>query len=121
MCEARIREFIFEGSHPETFPTHTSASRITSLDHEVADDTVEYDAIIVSLLYESDEVLDCLRCCFWKEFEYDITMIRRKLYFWIGHRKRVIEKRTEKIDGRKYSKTRSSRQKNFFERNLLIV
>ena len=83
MCEARIRELIFEGSHPETFPTHTSASRITSLDHEVADDTVEYDTIIVSLLYESDEVLHCLRCCFWKEFEGDSTMIGGKEDFWI--------------------------------------
>ena len=83
MCETRIREFIFEGSHPETFSTTTSTSRITSLDHEVADDTVEYDAIIISLLYESDEVLDCFRCCFWKEFERDSTMIGGKEDFWI--------------------------------------
>ena len=83
MCEARIREFIFEGSHPETLPSRTSTSGITSLDHEFSDDTVEYDTIIVSLLCESDEVLDGFRCCFWKEFERDITMIGGKEDFWI--------------------------------------
>jgi hypothetical protein len=34
---------------------------------------VEYDTIIVSLLGESDEILDSLWCCLRKELESDIS------------------------------------------------
>lgn len=36
------------------------AGRITSLDHKIWDDAVEYDAIVVASLRKSREVLACL-------------------------------------------------------------
>ena len=47
---------------------------------------MEYDTIIVSLLGESDKVLDSLGCCLWVELEDDVSVIGREFYFWIGHR-----------------------------------
>ncbi len=46
---------------------------------------MKYDTIIVSLLCESDEVLDCLRCYIWIELEGDITVIGGEENARIGH------------------------------------
>lgn len=61
VCERTI-ELILEGTEPERLAPSACPSRITSLDHEVSDHTMEYNPIIVSLLRETDEILDRLGC-----------------------------------------------------------
>ena len=58
---------------------------------------MEYNSIIVSLLREADEVLDCLGCTLRIELEDDITEVGGELDFWIGHTVRVIREQMTEI------------------------
>jgi hypothetical protein len=81
-----IGELIFESSLPDTLPSSTSTRRISSLDHEITDHAVKYDAIIITTLRETHKVLDRFRRILRIEFECDISEVRRERDLRIGHR-----------------------------------
>lgn len=61
------REFIRELTAPNGLATRTIAKRVSGLNHELADDAMKYDIVVVPVLRVRHKVLHRLRCGFWKE------------------------------------------------------
>jgi len=62
---------VFKGLSPDGFTSSTGASRVAALDHELFDDSMEDDAVVVAVLYVGAEVLAGLRCDVVEELQFD--------------------------------------------------
>jgi hypothetical protein len=96
-------KFIFKFFTIHTFPSSTSTSRVTSLDHKISHHTMKYRTCIVATLCEFDEIF----CCPWdfvcKDFERDITMVGVKRYgriLWHIYKEGNSMKDTTKKEGK---------------------
>jgi hypothetical protein len=59
-------ELVFKVSTPTTLSTSPISERITSLQHELLDDSVENDVVVVTIVDVRDKVLDCFRGSIWE-------------------------------------------------------
>ena len=59
-------ELVFKVSTPTTLSTSPISERITSLQHEFLDDSVENDIVVVAIVDMCDEVFDRLRGSVWE-------------------------------------------------------
>lgn len=64
-------EFILEFLSVDTLPSSPRRSRVSSLDHEVLDDSMKHCCVIVSLSSESDKVRAGFRSLFREELDLD--------------------------------------------------
>ena len=60
-------ELILKLSTPDTVATCTVTQRVSGLDHELRDDTMEDDALVVATARMTNEVLDRLRRLLWEQ------------------------------------------------------
>lgn len=71
-----IPKFILKVPSPETLPARTVAQWISRLEHELLDDTMEGDIVVVPFSRESNKVLDGLVHFVGEETQLDITQRR---------------------------------------------
>lgn len=65
---------VFKVFAPDGLATHASASWVATLDHELFDDAVKDDAIIVTVLDVCGEVFASLRCDVFEQLELNVTL-----------------------------------------------
>mmetsp|Transcript_75896 Transcript_75896/g.158259 ORF Transcript_75896/g.158259 Transcript_75896/m.158259 type:complete len:672 (+) Transcript_75896:34-2049(+) len=66
-------EFVLEFASPNTFSASAIALWISSLDHEALDDSVEDDAVVITIVRMNSEILDCLRALLVKQLDDDVS------------------------------------------------
>lgn len=66
-------EFVLKLAPPQRLATRAVSQRVAGLEHELFDDTVEDDAVVVSLSREADKILHCFGNMLREEAEMDVT------------------------------------------------
>jgi len=66
-------ELVFELLPPDTSTTCSITQRVTGLDHELGDDTMEDNAFVVATTRVANKVLHCFGCLLREETNVDIT------------------------------------------------
>lgn len=69
-------EFVVEFRAIDTLATHPGAGWITSLDHEVPDDSVENNTVVIPISGKSDEIRTRFRRFCDEKFDLDSSEIR---------------------------------------------
>ena len=70
----RADAFIFKVLTPDRLPAHASASWVAALDHELFNDTVEDDAIVIAVFRVCAEVLARFRCDVVEQLAFDAAL-----------------------------------------------
>lgn len=66
-------EFVLKFTTPNGLPPSSVPQRVACLDHEALDDSVEEEAIIVTILAMGGEILDSSWALFRIELQLDVT------------------------------------------------
>ena len=82
-------KLIFESTIPDALASSASTGGISSLDHKISDNSMEDNAIIISLFHESSKVFDRFWGVLWEKFEGDISEVGGEEDFWIWHDMKV--------------------------------
>ena len=88
VCETIVGEFAVDAVSRSA---DTGSFRISALDHETSDDTVEDHTVIKSFVYQRDEIIYCI----WGDFRIklcfdDIAVFHLNCYDWILCHNRLL-------------------------------
>src|SRR5690606_35565422 len=79
------RALVLERLAPDRLPAAAGAGRVAALDHEVRDDAVEDDAVVVAVFDVGDEILASERSDLRVELELDLALRGFQFDSGLGH------------------------------------